>query len=337
MTKSPQIMPKYSDNHHASRTIVIFAFDDAQLLDITGPLQVFATANELSDTKPLPYRTVIVAQKKIIKTSSGLQLCCEPLSDINSKVDTVLISGGCGIDAVCASDNVLSWVSNVYQRTRRIGSVCSGALLLATLGLLDGKKATTHWRRIAEVKQRFPDVCWQNDAIFAKAGNIWTSAGITAGIDMALAMVEEDLGFAIAKSVAQQLVVYLRRPGGQSQFSEMLDLFCSDDRFNILNQWIIENLSKPISVSMLADRCAMSERNFSRLYTRATGRTPAKAIELLRLEAARHYIEQNLPMKTIVQKSGFGSEETLRKVFQRHLAVSPQAYRDRFRNIKDKN
>lgn len=155
MTKSLQITPKYSDNYHTFRTIVIFAYDDAQLLDVTGLLQVFSTANELSDTNPLPYRIVIVAQKKLIKTSSDLQLCCELLSAVNSEVDTVLISGGCGIDAVCASDNVHSWVSNLYQRTRRIGSVCSGALLLATLGLLDGKQATTHWRRIHEVKQRF--------------------------------------------------------------------------------------------------------------------------------------------------------------------------------------
>lgn len=335
MTKSPQFQPKMDASANKPKTIAILCFDDAQLLDITGPLQAFSTANDLCEGKLKPYQLLTIAEKSKIKTTSGLELGCLPLLSCPKSIDTLLISGGRGISQLATKQTVLQWIAKVHKVTRRTASVCSGSFVLAKLGFLDGKKATTHWRRINEFQKAYPQVLWTNDAIFIRNGKIWTSAGITSGIDMALAMVEEDLGFAMAKSVAQQLVVYLRRPGGQSQFSEVMNLFCDDERFNALNKWMIENLSKCLSVAELAQKCAMSERNFSRLYSRATGTTPSKAVELLRLEAARHYLEQNCSMKKVARQCGFGSEETLRRIFQRHLGISPQAYRERFAKLPD--
>ena len=359
MTKSPQFKPSercsidfsatIGPKTIAPKTIAIVCFDDAQLLDITGPMQVFSSANDLyasandlyasandlyeGDVKP--YQLLTIAENDKIRTTSGLQLAVEPLSLAPDHFDTLIISGGRGINRFAANTKFLEWLDKMNRKTRRTASVCSGSLALAKLGLLDGKKAATHWSRIDEFRKDYPDVLWTNEAIFIRNGKIWTSAGITSGIDMALAMVEEDLGFDLAKSVARQLIVYLRRPGGQSQFSELLDFYCEDERFNLLNQWIMKNLSRPLSVAMLAEKCGMSERNFSRLYTRDTGSSPAKAIELFRLEAARQYLEQNWSIKKTARQCGFGCEETLRRVFQRHLHVSPQNYRDRFSRLPD--
>ena len=345
MTKTPQFKPskRYSIDFSAAiapetiapKTIAIVCFDDAQLLDITGPMQVFSSANDLYEGNVKPYQLLTIAENDKIRTTSGLELAVGPLSLAPDHLDTLIISGGRGINRFAANKAMLQWIDMMNRKTRRTASVCSGSLALAKLGLLDGKKATTHWSRIDEFRKDYPDVLWTNEAIFIRNGKIWTSAGITSGIDMALAMVEEDLGFDLAKSVARQLVVYLRRPGGQSQFSELLDFYCEDERFNLLNQWIMKNLSRPLSVAMLAEKCGMSERNFSRLYTRDTGSSPAKAIELFRLEAARQYLEQNWSIKKTARQCGFGSEETLRRVFQRHFHVSPQNYRDRFSRLPD--
>lgn len=335
MTKFPLFKPKSDASFNKPKTIAILCFDDAQLLDITGPLQAFSTANDLYEGKFKPYQLLTIAEKSKIKTTSGLELGCIPLVSGPKSIDTLLISGGRGINQLATKQTVLQWIAEVHKIARRIASVCSGSLALAKLGLLDGKKATTHWRRINEFQKAYPQVLWTNDAIFIRNGKIWTSAGITSGIDMALAMIEKDLGFTLAKSVAQQLVVYLRRPGGQSQFSEVMNLFCEDERFNTLNKWIMENLSKHLSVAELATKCAMSERNFSRLYSRATGTTPSKAVEFLRLEAAKQYLEQNWSMKKVARQCGFGSEETLRRIFQRHLGIPPQAYRERFTKLLD--
>lgn len=335
MTNAPHFPPKSQSSFSQPQTIAILCFDEAQLLDITGPLQVFSTANDLCQSQSEPYELVTIADKCKVRTTSGLELTCLPLASSPKSIDTLIVSGGRGITQLVDNKAVLEWIKNVHLSTRRTASVCSGALALAKIGLLDGKKATTHWRRIAEFQQACPQVSWTNDAIFIRNGKIWTSAGITSGIDMALAMVEQDLGFAMAKSVAQQLVVYLRRPGGQSQFSQMMNLFCEDERFNTLNKWIMENLAKSLSIADFAKHCAMSERNFSRLYKRKTGISPSKAVELMRFEAARHYLEQNWPMKKVILHCGFGSEETLRRIFQRHLGISPQAYRERFAKLPD--
>jgi transcriptional regulator GlxA family with amidase domain len=215
-------------------------------------------------------------------------------------------------------------------RSRR-ASVCTGAFLLAASGALDGKRAATHWSVCAEFARRFPAVRVETDPIFVRDGVVWTSAGVTAGIDLALALVEEDLGRAAALAVARYLVVFLKRPGGQAQFSAALSLQVADDRFGALHEWISGHLAEVISLPVLARQAGMSERSFSRRYAQATGMTPGRAVERLRLEAARRLLlETRLPVKRIAQRCGFGSEETMRRSFIRLLAVAPQDYRARF-------
>ena len=231
-----------------------------------------------------------------------------------------------------ASDALLvDWLRDRAGRVRRVGSVCSGAFLLAEAGVLDGRRAVTHWFFCADLARRFPAVRVEADPIFVRDGSVWTSAGITAGIDLALALVQEDLGRSIALAVARYLVVFLKRPGGQAQFSTALSLQMAEDRFGMLHDWIAEHLTEDLSLRALAREAAMSERSFSRHYAEATGLTPARAVEHLRVEAARRLLsDSQLPVKRIAQRCGFGSEETMRRSFQRLLSVAPQDYRARF-------
>ena len=218
------------------------------------------------------------------------------------------------------------------REARRVASVCTGAFLLAAAGVLDGRRAATHWKTCAELAQRFPAVRVEPDPIFICDGSVWTSAGVTAGIDLALALVEEDLGRSVALAVARYLVVFLKRPGGQAQFSEALALQAAEDKFGPLHEWINGHLASSLSLSVLAGEAGMSERSFSRRYAEATGQTPARAIERLRVEAARRLLsESRLPVKRIAERCGFGSEETMRRSFSRLLTVTPQEYRARFR------
>ena len=212
-----------------------------------------------------------------------------------------------------------------------MASVCTGAFLLAEAGLLDGRRAVTHWARCDEFAARYPNVRVESDPIFIREGVLWTSAGVTAGIDLALALVEEDLGRATALDVARELVVFLKRPGGQAQFSTMLSMQRTDDRFGELHAWMAEHLAADLSVPALAERVRMSERSFVRHYRAETGRTPARAVEQIRVEAAQRLLgETAWPVKRIAARCGFGSEETLRRCFVRVLGVSPQGYRERF-------
>jgi transcriptional regulator GlxA family with amidase domain len=216
-------------------------------------------------------------------------------------------------------------------QARRTASVCTGAFLLAASGMLDGRRAVTHWSFCADFARRFPDVRVESDPIFVRDGSVWTSAGVTAGIDLALALVEEDLGRTVALAVARYLVVFLKRPGGQAQFSETLSLQAAEDRFGTLHDWISKHLADDLSLPVLARQAGMSERSFSRHYANATGLTPARAIERLRVEGARRLLsETRLPVKRISQRCGFGSEETMRRSFLRLLAATPQDYRARF-------
>jgi len=209
--------------------------------------------------------------------------------------------------------------------------ICTGAFILAAAGLLDGRRAATHWKYCAKLAQRFPAVHVEPDPIFVCDGPVWTSAGVTAGIDLALALVEEDLGRSMALAVARYLVVFLKRPGGQAQFSAALALQAADDKFGALHDWINGHLASDLSLSVLADQAGMSERSFSRHYAEATGQTPARAIERLRVEAARRLLtESRLPVKRIAQRCGFGSEETMRRSFLRLLTTTPHDYRARF-------
>ncbi len=311
-------------------------FPDVQLLDVTGPFQVLATANQTlkKDGRPPAYALkVVAAQPGAIASSAGLSLMAEKLPPADAPIDTLIVAGGAGVLAACDDTALLAWIRARDRVTRRTASVCSGAFLLASAGLLDGRQATTHWSRCAELAAAFPAVRVEPDPIYIKDGKVWTSAGITAGIDLALALVEADLGRAIATEVARHLVVFAKRPGGQAQFSAGLALAGSDDSFDALHDWMKRNLRGDLAVPALAERAGMSERSFLRRYRQVTGLTPARAVERVRVEAARQALGQTtLPVKRIARDCGFGSEETMRRSFVRVLSVPPQSYRQRFPN-----
>ncbi len=328
MPKHPRSPPT------ATRVIEVLAYPSVQLLDVTGPVQVFASANDFATEAGAtpPYELYVIAQAgRSVTASAGVGLAAGPLPAVGAPLDTLMIAGGQGVDAAAADPALVDWVRQRAKDARRVASVCTGAFLLAASGVLDGKRATTHWSLCAELARRFPAIRVEPDPIFVHDGSIWTSAGVTAGIDLALALVEEDLGRAAALAVARYLVVFLKRPGGQAQFSTALALQAAEDKFGALHDWISEHLAEDISLPVLARQAGMSERSFSRHYAEATGLTPGRAIEQLRVEAARRLLlESRLPVKRISQRCGFGSEETMRRSFIRLLAVSPQDYRSRF-------
>ena len=328
MLKSPRLSPS------AIRVIEVLTFPAGQLLDVAGPIQVFASANDLvanAGGAP-PYRLKLVTQgDRGVVSSAGVTLAAGPLSRRSETLDTLLVAGGQGVEAAAANPVLVDWLQQRATQARRVASVCTGAFLLAAAGLLHGRRAVTHWKDCARLARRFPEVRVEQDPIFVRDGRVWTSAGVTAGIDLALALVEEDLGRSMALAVARYMVVFLKRPGGQAQFSAALALQAADDRFGALHDWINAHLGNDLSLSVLADRAGMSERSFSRHYALATGQTPARAIERLRVEAGRRLLsESRTPVKRIAQRCGFGSEETMRRSFLRLLAVTPQDYRSRF-------
>jgi transcriptional regulator GlxA family with amidase domain len=332
MPKSPLFSP------NAVRVIDVLTYPAVQLLDVTGPIQVFSSANDIvagaGGTRPYVLRVVSQGGHNVIATA-GLALAAGPLTQTGQALDTLLVAGGEGAEAAAENPVLVDWVRQRATEARRVASVCTGAFLLAAAGVLDGRRAATHWMYCSKLAARFPAVRVEPDPIFVCDGSVWTSAGVTAGIDLALALVEEDLGRAVALAVARYLVVFLKRPGGQAQFSAALALQAAEDKFGALHTWISEHLADDLSLSVLADQAGMSERSFSRHYAEATGQTPARAIERLRVEAARRLLsETRLPVKRISQRCGFGSEETMRRSFLRLLAVSPQDYRDRFRSLR---
>jgi len=317
-----------------TRIIHVLAFDNAQVLDVTGPLQVFASTNDLARQRglPLPYAaSVIAAQTTPVMTSAGLALLAEPLPAADTPCDTLVIAGGWGVYGAAEDAELVAWVKQKAQHTRRMASVCTGAFLLAARGLLDGCRVATHWTRCEELARKYPLLTVESNPIFIQQGAVWTSAGVTAGIDLCLALVEEDLGRAVALEVARHLVVFLKRPGGQSQFSAALSLQKGDTRFADLHAWIAENLSLDLNIPTLAAQAGMSERSFVRHYRAETGQTPARAVELIRVDAARRQLaDSTASVKRIAVQCGFGCEETLRRSFLRALDVTPQAYRERF-------
>jgi transcriptional regulator GlxA family with amidase domain len=328
MPKSPRSAP------NAIRVIEVLAYPAVQILDVTGPTQVFASANDrvVAAGGVAPYQLKVVSQGgQDVTASSGLTLATGPLTRGEEPLDTLLVAGGDGAEAAAENPVLLDWVRQRAAQARRVASVCTGAVLLAAAGLLDGRRAATHWEYCAKLAQRFPSVRVEPDPIFVCDGPVWTSAGVTAGIDLSLALVEEDLDRSVALAVARKLVVFLKRPGGQAQFSTALALQAAEDRFGALHGWINNHLDEDLSVSALADQAGMSERSFSRHYAEATGQTPARAIERLRVEGARRLLsESRTPVKRIAQRCGFGSAETMRRSFLRLLAVTPQDYRSRF-------
>jgi transcriptional regulator GlxA family with amidase domain len=305
--------------------IAVLIFPGFQLLDAAGPITAFEEARD--ETAPPAYRSRVIARTAgPVFSSSGVQLVPEAFTD--DPLDTLIVAGGWGTREASACAETLAYVRAAAGRTRRIASVCSGAFILAAAGLLDGRRATTHWGRAAEFARAYPQVRVEPDRIFICDGTVWTSAGITAGIDLALALIAEDLGETAAKRAAQQLVVYHRRPGGQSQFSALLETDRPGSRFSPVLAWARERLDERLSVERLADQAAMSSRHFARAFMAETGMTPAKAVERLRLEAARERVESSAdPIEGIAVYAGFRDPERMRRAFLRAFGQPPQAMR----------
>lgn len=307
-----------------TRRLAVVIFPGFQLLDASGPIAAFEIASRFhADGYDM---RLLAPQAGLVRSTSGVSFQAEALSD--GPWDTILVAGGDATRAMDAFADVVGWLKRVAPATRRITSVCTGAYFLAEAGLLDGRRATTHWGRTDHFARRYPQVRLDADRIFIRDGNVWTSAGITAGIDLALALIEEDLGCEIARRVAQQLVVHQRRPGGQSQFSALIELGGRTGRFAELMDWMRANLAQPLTVEQLADQAAMSPRNFARAFAAETGTTPAKAVERLRLEAARTEVEAGrAPIDRIAETAGFGDPERMRRAFLRAFGQPPQALR----------
>ncbi len=314
-----------------ARRIVILAFDDVQLLDVVGPAETFAMA---ARDRPDAYEVVVCAATPTITASSGLRLArhCSP-DAVHGRVDTLIVPGGRGTPAAMRDRRYLDTLHDLALRSRRVTSVCTGAFLLAEAGLLRGRRATTHWSECARFARRFPDIALDDDAIYVHDGKYWTSAGVTAGIDLSLALVEDDLGRDVAIAVARQLVVFVHRPGGQSQFSAQLaSQAASRDWLRDLQAYIAEHPDHDLSVPALARRCHMSERHLSRVFTRELGITPAGYVERARVDVARGVLEQTaLGLDAVAEACGFGSVETLRRAFHRSVGITPTDYRARFR------
>ncbi len=321
--------------------VTMLIYPDAQMLDITGPLEVFArTGRWLHDNDYcdfVPYTLDLVAASAgPVRCSSGVEIVASrSLGDVEA-TDTLLVSGGLGYEKAADDPAIIDWLVRIARATPRVASICTGALLLARAGLLDGRRATTHWAYCDELGRSGADIRVDADAIYVRDDNIMTSAGVTSGIDMALAMIEEDWGQPVAVAIARQLVMYLKRPGGQSQFSEQLRAQAADsDRLQRLQLWILENLERPLPVPELARRVSMSERSFSRRFHAAVGTSPAKYVERCRVQAARARLEQTShSLERIAASCGFRSSEILRRAFLRELGISPTAYRERFRSAR---
>jgi transcriptional regulator GlxA family with amidase domain len=305
--------------------VVILVYEGVQSLDVTGPLEVFAGAG---------YRTHLVSRDGApVTTSSGLTLLPHlDLAHAPAAIDTLLVAGGVGTEQACADRALLAWIARRAGSARRVASVCTGAFLLAAAGLLDGRRATTHWAAAAELARRYPRVRVDPQPIFIRDGPVWTSAGVTAGMDLALALVEEDLGREVALSIARHLVLFLRRPGNQSQFSATLASHAPERAgLREVQRYAVEHPAADLTVEALAARAHLSPRHFARRFRAEVGLTPARYVERLRLEAARRRLEEGEePVASVAARCGFGTAETMRRAFLRALGVAPAEYRRRF-------
>jgi len=312
----------------------VLIFPGFQLLDAAGPIAAFEVA---AGIVPGAYALRVGAPEPgLVRSSSGVSFEARGLPRV-SDLHTLLVVGGDGTREARLDARVLALLRRAGQRAPRVASVCSGALLLAEAGLLDHKRATTHWCRVAELAQRFPSVRVEPDRIWVRDGRVWTSAGISAGIDLALALITEDLGADVAKAVARQLVVYAQRPGGQTQHSSLLELDPGGGRFAELNAWIRERLATAHTVEALAARMKMSPRTFARAYVAEIGVTPAKAVERLRVDAARALIEAGeLSLRDVAARTGFGDLERMRRSFMRLFGTPPSALRRPVRRPDDR-
>jgi transcriptional regulator GlxA family with amidase domain len=313
------------------RHVALVAFDGVQVLDVSGPAAVFGAANDAAG-KPFYRLHVLSARGGAIMSNCGLALVTAPLASVRAgTLDTVLIAGGSadGLRALAQDDGLRAWMTRACARARRYGSVCTGAIPLADLGLVKGKRIATHWEATDFLGRRHPDLQVDANALYVEDGRVWTSAGVTTGIDMCLALVARDLGEAIANAIAQRLVLYARRPGYQSQFSPVLAALAKADHgFTGLIDWIRAHLAAPLDVERLAERAGMSPRTFHRRFTDALGATPARFVETLRLDHARQLLQSGLGLKEIAAQSGYATPGQFSKAFVRRFGVSPGLFRE---------
>lgn len=322
-----------------TRNIGLVIFENAQILDITGPMEVFSQADRYLSGTPLPcdaaYKRVLIASKAgPVTTSSGIRLHAD--IDFSSRecrhLDTLMVAGGSGVHQAAENDALIEFIRALAPQVRRTASICTGTFILAKAGLLEGRAATTHWSAATRLSQAYPGICVKPDNIFVKDGHMYSSAGVTAGIDLALALVQEDHGRDVALHIARQLVVFMKRQGGQSQFSTSLARqAAATGKMGKILRWIVHHPARNLSVDALASRCAMSQRNFTRTFKQETGMTPGKFVEKMRVEKATREIEtRNRGFKEIARDCGFKNEEMMRRAFKRRLNVLPGIYRKRF-------
>ncbi len=316
MSKTPRFPP-------SPRNVVFVIFPGFQILDAAGPIAAFEVASRFA-RGAYRVRVAAAAQGLIASSAQGVAMPAEALGRQRA-IDTLIVVGGYGTREALHDLKLLGALRRASARARRTASVCSGAFILAAAGLLAGKRATTHWRRAGELARLFPNVRVDADCIHIQDGDVWTSAGVTAGIDLALAMIAADLGDKVAEDAAREMVVYAKRPGGQAQHSALLEL--DAPRFNALNAWMRANLRGDLSVEQLAARAAMSPRTFARAYATETGVTPAKAVEQLRVDAARAMLQRGGSLQEIAAKTGFHDPERMRRAFLRIHGAPPAALR----------
>jgi transcriptional regulator GlxA family with amidase domain len=311
--------------------VVVLAFEGVQSLDVTGPVEAFSIATRYFGGE---YATELVTlDGGPARASSGLSLNADRAAgDVRGPIGTLVVAGGEGALRTAKDEPTLAWVRDAAARSERVASVCTGAFILAAAGLLDGRRATTHWDSCEQLAERHPQITVESDPIFVRDGNVLTSAGVTAGIDLALALIEDDLGPQAALRTAQALVMFVRRPGGQSQFSAQLKAApARREPLRDVQAHIAEHPAADLSVPALAARAFMSERNFARAFRAETGMTPAVYVELSRVERARRELETtDLPVEAVAASCGFGTVETMRRAFARRVGVNPAAYRERF-------
>ena len=314
------------------RDVVVVAFDTAQILDVTGPLEVFSSASRFLPS--VVYRTRVVSERGgAVRASCGLEFASTPITEVRGPVDTLMVAGAADMDAVVADSELLDQVRRLAADARRVTSVCSGAFVLAAAGLLEGRRATTHWAECGLLDDTYAEVTVDPDAIYVRDGNVWTSAGVTAGIDLALALVADDHGHQAAATVARQLVVYLQRSGGQAQFSAILAGQAADtEPVRDLLSWLRDHLTDDLSVAALARQISLSERQFTRVFKAEVGATAADHVEAVRLESACRLLETtNGTIEQIAKTCGFGTPETMNRTFRRRLDTTPGEHRHHFR------
>jgi transcriptional regulator GlxA family with amidase domain len=320
-----------------TKRIVFFTLPPVREIDLVGPLDVFTSANRAVGGKPLYDLQIVSAEKARpdgkIAGMGGLSLHCQnDFHTFSGEIDTLLVPGGIGVEEKNPDPAAVEWLRRAAAGSRRIGSICTGTFLLAYTGLLDGRRVTTHWAFASELARRYPKVNVKPDPIWIQDDQFYTSAGVTAGIDLCLALLEEDHGAALALEVARVLVVFLRRPGNQAQFSVSLATQAGERKpLHELRVWMAEHLTADLSVPALARRVAMSPRNFQRVFTSETGRTPARYVEELRLETSRRLLERTTQsLDEIADRCGFASADVLGRAFTRILLTTPSEYRNRF-------